>query len=82
MLWLGAVEAISARFGQRRDVAGLVEAQQQRELEPAAGQRGALVGAVDDLRQQRQEDRPQQLRGLRVTDQVQRRALVQQRVGA
>jgi hypothetical protein len=43
---------------QRRDVAGLVQAQQQRQLEPPAGHGGSLVGAVDDLGQQRQEDRP------------------------
>ena len=69
------------QVGQRRDVAGLVEAQQQRQLQPPPGQGGPLVGAVDDLRQQRQEDRPQQLGRLGVADQVQRRALVQQRVG-
>ena len=36
MLWLGAVEAISARFGSGATLPGLVEAQQQRPLEPAA----------------------------------------------
>ena len=66
---------------QRRDVAGLVEAQEQRPLEPAAGERRAFVGAVDDLAEQREEDRPQQLRRLGVADQVQRRACVEQPVG-
>ncbi len=66
---------------QRRHVARLVEAQQQWQFEPAAGERRALVRAVDDLREQREEDRPQQLRRLGVADQVQRRALVEQPVG-
>ena len=66
---------------QRCDVARLVQAQQQRQREPSARQRRALVGAVDDLGEQRQEDRPQQFGGLRVTDQVERRALVEEAVG-
>ena len=79
MLWLGAVEAISARLGSGATLpASSRHSSSGRSSAPPA-QRRALVGAVDDLAEQGEEDRPQQLRRLGVADQVQRGRVVEQR---
>ena len=66
---------------QRGDIARLIQADQQRQLETAAIQSRPFVRSVDHLREQCQEERAQELRGLGVAHQVKRPGLLEEPVG-